>query len=219
MAARTELDRLTAARPAVLHRTEDVIDAAEEDRILRQILFSGHEAPTPGSLLPQAPARPLRRRVSGAVPRPAALGLVAAAVIAAVILAVTVLAPATHQPVARLAAWTVATQTDGTIALTIRELSDPAGLQRTLRADGIPATVTFASRPAPPCRALNAIPAPWTVAKQTDGTIALTIRELSDPVGLQRTLRADGIPATVTFASRPAPPCHALRALAKRTGK
>ena len=218
MPARTEFDRLTAARPAVLHRTKDVIDAAEEDRILRQILFSGQDAPTPGSIPPRARARQLTRRVTGAVPRRAALGLVAVAVIVPVILAVTVLAPATHQPTARLAAWTVAKQTDGTIALTIRGLSDPAGLQRTLRADGIPASVTFASHPYPSCQALNAIPAPWTVAKQTDGTIALTIRELSDPAGLQRTLRADGIPASVTFASHPYPSCNnALQAIPKRT--
>ena len=219
MPARTELDRLAAARPAVLHRTGDVIDAAEQDRILRQILFSGHDAPAPGSIPPRARARQLTRRVTGAVPRPAALGLAAVAVIVPVILAVTVLAPATRQPAARLAAWTVTTQTGGTIAVTIRELSDPAGLQRTLRADGIPASVTFASHPSPSCQALNASPAPWTVAKQTDGTIAVTIRELSDPAGLQRTLRADGIPASVTFASHPSPSCgKALQATPQRTG-
>ncbi len=167
MPARTELDRLAAARPAVLHRTEDVIDAAEQDRILRQILSSGHDAPAPGSIPPRARARQLTRRVTGAVPRRvtgavprrAALGLAAVAVIVPVILAVTVLAPATRQPAARLAAWTVTTQADGTIAVTIRELSDPAGLQRTLRADGIPASITFASHPHPSCgKALQATP-------------------------------------------------------------
>lgn len=35
MPARTAFDRLAAARPAVLRHTEDVVDAAEEDRILR----------------------------------------------------------------------------------------------------------------------------------------------------------------------------------------
>jgi hypothetical protein len=55
--------------------------------------------------------------------------------------------PASHQPGqparAQLAAWTVAKQADGEIDITIRELRDPAGLQTTLRADGLPATVSF----------------------------------------------------------------------------
>jgi hypothetical protein len=111
----------------------------------------------------------------------------------------------------------VAKQANGTIALTVRELSDAAGLQRTLRADGIPASVTFASHPSAACQALQAMPAPWTVAKQANGTIALTVRELSDAAGLQRTLRADGIPASVTFASHPSA-CQALQATPQRTG-
>jgi hypothetical protein len=32
------------------------------------------------------------------------------------------------------------------------------------------------------------------VAKQANGDIKITIRELSDPSGLQSTLRADGVP-------------------------
>lgn len=39
----------------------------------------------------------------------------------------------------------------------------------------------------------------WTVAKQTDGTIRVTIRELRDPAGLQARLRADAVPAKVVF--------------------
>jgi len=35
-----------------------------------------------------------------------------------------------------LAAWTVLRRADGDIPVTIREWRDPAGLQRTLRADG-----------------------------------------------------------------------------------
>ncbi len=55
--------------------------------------------------------------------------------------------PASHQPShpahAQLAAWTVVKQADGTIKVKIREFRDPAGLQRKLRADGIPASVKF----------------------------------------------------------------------------
>lgn len=61
--------------------------------------------------------------------------------------------------------------------------------------------------------------AAWTVAKQADGNIHVTIRQLRDPAGLQRTLRADGVPAIVTFASHRHPSCNqALNAIPKRTG-
>jgi hypothetical protein len=45
--------------------------------------------------------------------------------------------------------------------------------------------------------------AAWTVAKQADGTVYVTIRELRDPAGLQSKLRADGVPASVIFGSQP----------------
>jgi hypothetical protein len=81
-----------------------------------------------------------RRRLPGV----AAGALVVAA---AAVLAVTALVPAGHragpQPPAQLAAWTVTRQADGTITVTVRQLRDPQGLQRTLRADGVPASVTF----------------------------------------------------------------------------
>jgi hypothetical protein len=75
-------------------------------------------------------------------------GLVAAlAVVAGAVVAVTTLLPPSHQasnqPRVQLAAWTVVKQADGTVSVTIRELHDPAGLQRRLRADGVPASVTF----------------------------------------------------------------------------
>jgi len=65
--------------------------------------------------------------------------------------------PAVRAP-ARLAAWTVVKQPGGTVSVTIHELYYPAGLQRTLRAAGVPASVTFyASRRYPSwCRAYPA---------------------------------------------------------------
>jgi len=81
-----------------------------------------------------------RRRIPG-------LAAGALAVAAAAALAVTALLPASHrpgpQPPAQLAAWTVTKQADGTITVTVRQLRDPQGLQRRLRADGVPASVTF----------------------------------------------------------------------------
>ena len=44
---------------------------------------------------------------------------------------------------ARLAAWTVVGEPGGKIGVTIRELNDPAGLQRRLRADGVPVTIRY----------------------------------------------------------------------------
>jgi hypothetical protein len=80
----------------------------------------------------------------------------ALAVVAGVALAVAALLPsghqAGHQPTARLAAWTVTKLADGNISVTINQLKDPAGLQSTLRADGIPASVTFADQQNPACQ-------------------------------------------------------------------
>lgn len=91
----------------------------------------------------------------------------ALAVAAGAALAVTTLLPGGHQPTrppgtlpsAQLAAWTVTRQADGTIRVTIRELQNPAGLQRRLRADGVPASVTLTGHPNPACRPFPASPA------------------------------------------------------------
>jgi hypothetical protein len=54
-----------------------------------------------------------------------------------------------HQPShpahAQLTAWTVTKLADGEIFVRINQFKDPAGLQSTLRADGVPASVTFAN--------------------------------------------------------------------------
>ena len=51
----------------------------------------------------------------------------------------------------RLAAWTVSARPGGRVRVTIRDLRNPAGLQRQLRADGVPATVRFTSQIPRPC--------------------------------------------------------------------
>jgi hypothetical protein len=48
----------------------------------------------------------------------------------------------------------------------------------------------------------------WTVVRQADGDILVTINELKDPAGLQSTLRADGVPASVSFAGQQNPACQ-----------
>jgi len=57
--------------------------------------------------------------------------------------------PGSHPASVRLAAWTVARQANGDIDVTISQLQNPAGLQATLRADGLPVNVSF-SGPQPP---------------------------------------------------------------------
>lgn len=89
--------------------------------------------------------RPARTIIARARRRRLLQGLSAAA--AAVVIAgvaVPALLPGSRGagPV-RLAAWTVTTRPGGHVNVTIRELRDPAGLQRKLRADGVPATVRF----------------------------------------------------------------------------
>jgi hypothetical protein len=80
-----------------------------------------------------------RRRIPGIAGAVAGAATVAPAVAARL--------PAGHQanrqPPIQLAAWTVVKHADGTVVVTIRQLRDPAGLQHTLRADGVPASVTF----------------------------------------------------------------------------
>ena len=91
------------------------------------------------------------------------LGLAGAAAVAAgATVAVTALLPVGHPAGAQLAAWTVTGQANGTIDVTIRELRDAARLQSTLRADGVPASVTFGSEPNPSCREY---PGQWDLSK------------------------------------------------------
>jgi hypothetical protein len=80
-----------------------------------------------------------RRRIPGL----AGVLAVAAAAAFAVIALLPASHPASHQPPAHLAAWTVTRLPNGDIGVTVREMADPAGLQSTLRADGVPASVTL----------------------------------------------------------------------------
>jgi len=75
-----------------------------------------------------------------------------AAALAVVALTAPAAPPVTSQnTMSQLTAWTVATHPNGVIDVTIRELKDPAGLQARLRADGLPASVTFSKDTSPAC--------------------------------------------------------------------
>jgi hypothetical protein len=84
-----------------------------------------------------------RRRFSGAA-------VTAAVVASAVGVAVAGILPGPG-PKATLDAWTATVKPAGLVAVTIRQLSDPAGLQRTLRADGVPTFVRFQGQEAASC--------------------------------------------------------------------
>jgi hypothetical protein len=99
-------------------------------------------------------ARRLRTRRRVAAGGAVSAGLAATAVAVAT-LAGPASGPATGQAqnTAQLTAWTVTKEPDGVIDVTIHELKDPAGLQARLRADGVPAFVTFLNQSPPPaCR-------------------------------------------------------------------
>ncbi len=66
----------------------------------------------------------------------------AAALAAGLALAVTALLPGGGAAPARAAAWSVTLRPNGAVAVTIRQLRDPARLQQKLRADGVPANVS-----------------------------------------------------------------------------
>jgi hypothetical protein len=72
-----------------------------------------------------------------------------------------------HAAHAQLEAWTVTKLANGDISVRINQFKDPAGLQSALRADGVPASVTFAGQQNPACQpypggtpALGSVPSP-----------------------------------------------------------
>jgi hypothetical protein len=154
-----ELDRLAAARPDTARHAAALTDEGERQTLLAAIM-ADEQPQLPRQrqhrrLMPEAPATTSALAVSRRR-RQIAVAAVAVTVTAGAALAVTALTPAgqqaSHRPPAQLAAWTVSKLVDGNISVTIRELKDPAGLQSTLRADGVPASVTFARQQNPACR-------------------------------------------------------------------
>jgi hypothetical protein len=130
---------------------------SELSTMVRESVADIHSATPVAQIISRGRAVRARRRV------PAVAG--ALAVAAATALAVTGVLPSSHpgllssghpgsHPVGvRLAAWTVVKQANGDIDVTINQLKDPAGLQATLRADGLPVNVTFSgSMLSPSCQ-------------------------------------------------------------------
>jgi hypothetical protein len=113
----------------------------EEREVLtavRESLSGAHLGTTLEATIRRGQKLRARRRIAG---------LGAAAVIAgSIALPASGLADGGHSPhpqQAQLAAWTVTKSPHGYIVVRVSQLSDPSGLQRTLRADGVPAAVAF----------------------------------------------------------------------------
>ena len=130
----------------------------------------------------------------------------ALAVGAAVALAITALlsgnAGPGASPRAHLTAWTVVKQSNGSIAITLSWLQDPAGLQRALRADGVPVSVYLADESdpqwKPPCTPYSRW---WTRALgpgALDGGLARPtsfLLQSDPPLGNTLTLNPSRIPS------------------------
>ena len=96
----------------------------------------GQDLRMPAGIAARARGRLRRRRLQ------AVTGATVAVAAAVAIVSLTATPGARPAPV-RLAAWTVITEPNGTVAVSINDVRDPAGLQRALRAHGVPATVRF----------------------------------------------------------------------------
>jgi hypothetical protein len=155
--------------------------------VVRESVADVHSATPVSQIISRGRAMRARRRTPGVA------GAVALA--AGTALAVSALLgsghPGSHPASARLAAWTVAKQANGKLDVTITQLQNPAGLQSTLRADGLPVNVTFSghSRTAS-CRyyptsidVLNAVAHFPGGGSTGGGTVYLVIKPSALPTG------------------------------------
>ena len=137
--------------------------------MVRESIADVHTVTPVAQVISRGRAVRARRRIPGVA------GTLAVA--AGTALAVTTLLPSGHPGLAashpgsppasaRLAAWTVAKQANGDIDVTVNQLKDPAGLQATLRADGLPVTVSFSGP------LLNASCRPYRASRSTLRTVA-----------------------------------------------
>jgi hypothetical protein len=183
-----ELDRLAAARPETARHAAALTDEGARQALLTAIMADEH------------PQRSRLRHHRWLTPT------AAAAASAAVVLGLGLsgaFGSASHQlshPAhARLAAWTVVRQADGDITVTISQLQDPAGLQSTLNADGVPASVTFTGQQNPACTAYpggSALLASIVTGQlRNDNGDAMTIDPSAIPHGAGLQIAATNVPS------------------------
>jgi hypothetical protein len=139
-----------------------------------------------------------RRRV------PRLAGALAAAAGAAA--AVALLVPGTRPAATQLTAWTVTRQADGNVDVTIRQLSDPAGLAAALHGAGVPAYVAFAGPVPARCAQYPVSQSQQQAIYQFqpgDGSVALVIDPSAIPGGAG--LFFLDVPATALNGTPPFP--------------
>ncbi len=117
----------------------------DDDDIIRELRnrLSGPKE-SPGEMHMDQPPSAIMARARGRRLRWSLTGTAAVAVAAGATLALTLGGPAGARPVhVNLDAWSVNTNSNGTVTVSVRELHDPAALRRTLAQAGIPAVVNF----------------------------------------------------------------------------
>jgi hypothetical protein len=118
----------------------------------------------------------------------------------------------THPVHAQLVAWTVTRLADGDISVTINEFKDPAGLQGTLRADGVPASVTFASQQNQACRPYpGGTPSPGSAPPSPLRPSALLKRVFPEPYQVLGSPPGTSPARMVKAAGPPSPPLSGNR--------
>jgi hypothetical protein len=166
-----------------------------EDRLLAELM------PLVGSVQPATPvARPeadrrarVVRRLVGPPLRPPPRRVVALAGLMATLLAAVVVATSLW-PHPTATAYAIEDKPDGTLVLTVYDLSDPAGLQQALIDRQVPAVVLIVD-PAVPCTdRAESIPAPFAVEGLPDHPNILRIRPAQVPKGSIVLLGLSSIP-------------------------
>jgi hypothetical protein len=189
-----DLDTMIADAAPARHATLDGPDSPAATRLYQAITV----APPPVARTPRRTRFPAL-----AVLTAAAAGLAAAATLILIPGAPVTGPHAPHGVRAQLAAWSVDRQPDGRVVVTIRELRDPVGLWRTLRADGIPANVRFLPHYFMGTTSVSAIPRVCRVARQPGP--ASEGRIVSFPPSMAR-----GGEAAVVLAIRPSAIPHGV---------
>lgn len=87
----------------------------------------------------------------------------------------------------------------GRVLRTRRRLAGAAGVTAVAAAAVVAAVISTAAAPVTRPSAVQPRLAAWTVMTGPGDTVRVTIRQLDNPGGLQRTLREDGVPARVAF--------------------
>ncbi len=174
------------------------VSAAVRSRLaeVHESLADVHMGVPVGDILDRARRRHARRR-HGALAAAAGTGGSVALAAALILLPGSAARTSTHP--AQLTAWTVTRQPNGEIKVTIRELKDPAGLQRKLRADGVPASVSFLRDQDLACRLYLPVYQPYDAARlrrvfPLGGNIAVLIRHKLPPQHVVLLIRPSALP-------------------------